>query len=380
MPLIAKVRGLSDHMWTFLLATFLLLGLSAGSANAVPRVLIKVGDTTAANAQLNTVISVFMQNFNPPGSDPGDTIAGYKIYLQLDNPDIMKFQGDSGTAIDTTYWDCTSFSGPNCIESTLTTPSGSWDFRHIDTNDILIGNYDTVGTLSAGWQYVTSRSLAGSGYDILLVGLADDPFVSGTHPGIAPQTSNTPLLKLLADIKNLPDSLTGDDRKVNIVIQTSFVSNFGLSKPNGSSVGISYQHYLDSNFYVCNQWAGSNCIGGWQQTSTPPFDSLAVIADSFPFIDTSIVLLDNGSVTVLPGPSYVCGDINNNATHTVNVLDLNYLVAYFFASGPPPPAPIQRANVNCSMVSGNPTINVLDLNYMVSYFFAGGPIPCAACQ
>ncbi len=64
---------------------------------------------------------------------------------------------------------------------------------------------------------------------------------------------------------------------------------------------------------------------------------------------------------------FICGDINNSGN--INVLDLNYLVAYFFTGGPPPPNP-QSADVN---QSGN--LNVLDLNYLVAFFFNGGPAP-----
>lgn len=63
------------------------------------------------------------------------------------------------------------------------------------------------------------------------------------------------------------------------------------------------------------------------------------------------------------------GDANGNGT--VNVLDLNFLVAYFFAGGPAPSC-MDEANVN-----GTGGLNVLDLNYLVAYFFAGGPPPTA---
>lgn len=376
MPFIAKVPGLFRRAPIVLILVFGLVALLPGRSDAVVRALIKVADTTAPDAQLNTIINVFMQNYFGPGT--GDTIAGFKIYLQLDNPDIMKFQGDSGIAVDTTYWKCNSYSGPTCVDSTLTIPSDDWDFFNVDTSNILIGNFQTAGTLISSWQYVTSRSLAGNGSDILLIGIADDPFVSGVPAPIYPQTSNTPLIKLLADVNHVPDSLTGDDRKTNIVIQTDFVNNFGLSKPNGKAIGIAYQQYVDSNYYVCNQWAGSVCVGGWTPTSTPPYDSIAVVPDSFPYVDLTQIVLDNGSVTVDPPPQYICGDANGNGV--INVVDLNYLVAYFFLGGAPPPDPIARANVNCS----EPTppglgVNVVDLNYLVAYFFLGGQAPCAAC-
>lgn len=371
MPFIAKVPELSRRIFIFLLALTAVVGVGTQTAHAIPQVLLKIGDTTATNGQLNSVVSVFIQN-------SVDTIAGFKIYLQLDNPDIMKFQGDSATVIDTTYWDCTATSGGHCIESTLTTPSGSWDFRHIDTSNVLIGNFDTTGTLVKGWQYITSRSLAGNGYDLLLVGLADDPFVAGTKPGIAPRGSAGLLLKLLADAKSICDTtITGDDRKTNIIIQTSFVGNFGLSKPNGTAIGISYQHYLDTNYYVCNQWAGSVCIGGWDRTSTPPYDSIEVHPDSLPYVDSSKVLIDNGSLTLLPGSCYKCGDINNDVQHKITITDLTYLVAYLFNGGPAIPPPTARANVNC--VGSGLGITITDLTYFVAFLFNGGPAPCANC-
>lgn len=63
------------------------------------------------------------------------------------------------------------------------------------------------------------------------------------------------------------------------------------------------------------------------------------------------------------------GDANNNGT--LNVLDLNYLIAYVFASGPAPVC-IDEANVN-----GISAINVLDINFMVAYIFNSGPTPPA---
>lgn len=64
------------------------------------------------------------------------------------------------------------------------------------------------------------------------------------------------------------------------------------------------------------------------------------------------------------------GDANNN--QSLNVLDLNFLVAYFFNGGPAPTCP-EEADTN-----GSNSINVLDLNFLVAYFFNSGPAP-AAC-
>lgn len=64
------------------------------------------------------------------------------------------------------------------------------------------------------------------------------------------------------------------------------------------------------------------------------------------------------------------GDANGNGV--INVVDLNFLVAFFFLGGAPSPCP-EETDAN-----GNGTINVVDLNYLVAYFFLGGspPAPC----
>lgn len=61
------------------------------------------------------------------------------------------------------------------------------------------------------------------------------------------------------------------------------------------------------------------------------------------------------------------GDANHNSA--LNVVDLNFLVAYFFLGGNPPDC-LEEADAN-----GDTSINVVDLNYLVSYFFLGGSSP-----
>lgn len=78
----------------------------------------------------------------------------------------------------------------------------------------------------------------------------------------------------------------------------------------------------------------------------------------------------SGQVEVADCCVGIRGDANGNGS--ISILDLNYLVAYFFSSGPVPPC-LEEADVN-----GNAALNVLDLNYMVAYMFSGGPAP-AAC-
>lgn len=61
------------------------------------------------------------------------------------------------------------------------------------------------------------------------------------------------------------------------------------------------------------------------------------------------------------------GDCNSSGT--LNVLDLNFLVAYLFSGGPAP-NPLALGDLNCS---GG--INVLDLNRFVAFIFGGASAP-----
>jgi hypothetical protein len=330
----------------------------------LPDIKVTVGDTTALPNETNTVISVYLNNYH-------DVVAGFNLWIQLDRPDLIKFQVDSAIAIDTTYWRCDTWNpDETCAESTLTIPIGDWDFMHINTNNILIGNHDTTGTLISGWESVDSRSLSGLGVDIAIAAFADmwggPPEVT---PGISPQQDGL-LVKILADVLDVPtDQL---ERTVNLMIQYEFIDYINFSRPDGSSIGVLYEPYIDTICWMCLQWAGEDCVK-YQKVSIIPeggCDSMLIRPDSTPYIDTTMVKLVDGSVTIL---QFVCGDINSDGGHLADISDLTFLVEYIFGGGPAPD-PLSVADVDC-----NGAVDISDLTYMVSYLFGGGPAPCAGC-
>lgn len=71
------------------------------------------------------------------------------------------------------------------------------------------------------------------------------------------------------------------------------------------------------------------------------------------------------------GSEFLCGDVN--ASGSMDIADVVYLVNYIFASGPAP-NPIESADVNCTG-----SVDISDVVYMVNYIFASGPAPCANC-
>ena len=326
-------------------------------ADAQPLLFVKVGDTTGASGETNSVISVFLDNFE-------DTVAGFNIWLKLGNPDIMSFQTEDSTVIDTIYWKCIAYDGPTCLEYIPTNPL-DYDSISIDTNDVQIGSWDTTGTLISGWASVDARSISGLGTDLNIYGIAysaANPDIPGISPG---NHGQIPLIKLLADINTIPD--TAQERDVAIFIEYNFIDHFSFSRPDGSLIGLAYDTILDTNFYLCTQWVGDECMN-WQKVSQPPADSMEEVEEYVPYVDTTRVFIDHGSLTVTGGT--FCGDMDGDGEGP-NVADIVYAVNYLFRGGPAPPY-FWAADVNCE----DPDINVADIVFMVDYLFRGGIAPC----
>ena len=365
---------------------------------AEPDIKIRVSDTTSLPGTPNTVISVFMDNNHY-------TIAGFNIWLQLDRPDILLFQTDIDSIIDTTrwkciqvgadpcgdsihvqgdtiWWRCDRYEGSVCMDST-NIPADSavgcsdcwgfeadWDFFYVDTIQQMIGNIDRTGTLTQNWEWVDARSKSGVGVDLNIAGIADlsgFPFT----PGIPPQQGGL-LVKLWADVLDVPDTIL--ERSVNIIIQKNFVRYLNFARPDGSSIGQEYIEVPDTNYWVCDLWAGQNCMS-WVRVTTPPADSTAYGVDTVARIDEDKIWLYDGSMEVLMPPEGYCGDVDGQNPPDPDIADLVYLVNYMFKAGPPPVA-MWTANVDCL---GGDDPDIADLVYLVNYMFKNGPPICPTC-
>lgn len=389
----------SPRSWRTTIAMVVAVAILATAATAAepwPSLVVQVGDTTAPVGATSTV-SVFLDNYS-------DTIAGFNLWLQLDRQDLMLYETNVDTVIDTLRFFCENWEADSCTDSLLVAGDtlffqcnewdagleycldstlipydsiiyagwdydffyeAQWDFAYIDTIEQLIGTFDTTGTLISGWEWVDARSLSSSGADLNVAGIADLPGGAIT-PGILPQQGGV-LVKLQSQVHDsIPDTLL--DRTVNVMIQSNFLGHFNFARPDGSSIGLEYVEIPDTNCYICTAWAGDICLN-WKRVSLPPpggCDSTHVGVDTLTRVDTSLVWLYDGSLTVL---GTVCGDVNGDGSETPDISDLVYLVSYMFAGGP---APVQMwtADVDCSG-SENPDIS--DLVYLVSYMFSGGP-------
>ncbi|MFQ5454543.1 MAG: hypothetical protein ACE5D6_10215 [Candidatus Zixiibacteriota bacterium] len=229
------------------IALIALLTMVPSSNAQIPDMVVKVGDTTAYPGTQNTVISVYLDNLV-------DTIAGFNLYLMLDRPDIMIFQLDTVTVYDTTFWHCDEWNGQTCLDSHVVFEDSS-DFFYINIYDDTITNFDTSGTLISDWEFVDARPISSAGININLTGLANLAGDTSTTAGIPAGQQGGVLIKVLADVYDLPDSMT--ERTVNILIQTDFKDHFGFSRPDGSSIPWIFEEVPDTSCFVCTQWFDS---------------------------------------------------------------------------------------------------------------------------
>ncbi|MEA3297052.1 MAG: dockerin type I repeat-containing protein [candidate division Zixibacteria bacterium] len=333
----------------WLVAVALLVLLSAGAVSAQEtELVVRVNDTTAYPGEQNAVISIYMSNYF-------DTVAAFNMWVMLDRPDIMVFQTEVDTLFVTTYWDCLEWDEMTCIDSIMVSSGGDWDFYYTDTMVALWGNLDTTGTLVSGWDYVIASSLGGMGYDLNIVAIANG---IGQPPNkyIPPQEDGL-LIKMLADVYNIPDTMT--DRTVNILIQTEMAEHFCFSNLVGQCIGgFDWDTLCDTTYWLCTQWAGDVCLN-WIQVSSPPYDSITVECDSVIVGPGEGVVTYNGSLTVRP--TALIGDVDCDGQ--INIADLVYLVCYMFQSGSPLEC---LENADCDE---NGDINIADVICFVQWMF-----------
>jgi hypothetical protein len=244
-----------------------LLIISMGYAQDSLELEIIVEDVTAFPGEQNVTVPIYMKNYT-------DTVIGFQVWLMFDRPDIAEFQMA----------------------------------------------FDSSGSLTSGWETVIVNSLGGFNHDILITATANDipPYTNG----IAPQHGELPLIKGIADVYDIPDTMTERTASIHVIVQPP------------------------DHFCFTNQ--DFNCIG--------------IIEGE---LDTTKVTVTGGSLTVLVP---ICGDIDGSDGNP-NVADLTYFVEYLFFEGPLPPV------MNMANVDGEGGINVADLTYLVEFLFFEGASP-----
>jgi hypothetical protein len=358
---VGMVFGLCTRRSLRVVVTLLsfVFALAIGSSvSALPDIIVTVGDTIGNPGQLNSAITVYLDNFK-------DTISAFELWLQLDRPDIMIFQTDTQRVIDTTYWKCDLGSYPDCSHEVATDSIHAQKIK-IDTVLAVMGNIDTANTLISGWDLVATRSMSGTKYDIKVTALADDLAKPGTKSGIKPQQGGV-LFRLRGDILSVSPDL--QDRTVKIRPNADVVQGFfNFSRPNGTAIGIVTVIGPDTNYYRCNAWVppgppiNYDCLQ-WVKVAGEPYDSVVIKLDTTGYLDTNKVKLFTGSLTALGG--WVCGNVDGDPAGGIDISDLSYLIGYMFLNGPAPVA-MQTGNCDCS---SDGIIDISDLSALIDYMF-----------
>ena len=319
----------------------------------------EVRDTVAFSGEANAVIAVYMQNY-------ADTVGGFQLWFILNRPDIMEFVRDSTLMVDTTYWECLEWDGPVCIDSNDVTNQvilygHEYDWLTADSMYIMEGAFDTTGTLISGWDAVVARSLGMGGIDMKVTAIVND-IMPPYNEGILPQNGSIPLIKLLANIYDLPDTL--QDRTVDIIIQSDNLSQFSISDMQGYSIGIVTDTVISERCFTCGPGIDPPCESMYEvPCSSPEVDSTWCCDTSLvPRLDTDYLCIGNGSLTALR--PFICGDVDGNGV--VNILDITRLVAFLYKEGAGPEDP-RAADVNSSC-----TTNILDITALVSFLYKQG--------
>jgi hypothetical protein len=397
-----------------LLGLLLVLFISGQSQAQIPELHVFVGDTTGPSCLQNSVITVYMDNWE-------DTVSAFEMWLMLDNADIMEFQAGPIQKIDTTYWICTDGTYPECNDSvsghpdttywkcvdydTSVTPHEcidsirvmgdedpdmihppEWDWLVVDTTYPVIGTVDTAGTLIAGWEQVVTRSFTTDAIDMKITARANASFIDGVNtPGVPAGQQGGVLFRLLGDIKCIDDTVTA--RCVRIKSLSSPADNFVFSRPDGTQMGLAYEHFLDTNMFWCETWDPidpDSCLK-WKKVSHPPFDSMYVVPDSTAFIDTlrfdtlgsliGSVWIEHGSLCVDVPPDAVCGNCNNSEDDKVTLSDITTLIDHVYISKNPLQVEC-TGNTNCSV---DLKITLSDITTLIDHVYISKNELCDCC-
>lgn len=254
-------------------------------------------------------VEVFMNNYT-------DTVAGFKVWFQVDKPNMASFQID----------------------------------------------VDTVGTLISGWDVVDAYSESSQKTDLVYLAIAEyaPPY---NKRGIPPQAGGLPLLRLRMSVEGNPDPYA---EPVVAVMITPFSDLFEFVDPVAGDIGRSYQEVIDTSYYQCLAWVPPDqevCMS-WAKVPSPPYDSMGIDTVNVFMIDYDKVALHAGSMAIVPG---VCGDIDGSFDREVDISDVQRLVDHLFLSLDELPSPMM-GNADGST---NFVIDISDLQVLISHLFIG---------
>ncbi len=305
-------QGSFSRLWLGLPAVFVLVCLPAlwGASTEVPELVMTVPDTTVPRGQTGALLNIYISNYF-------DTVAGFQFVLVSEHPDLVWFNFD---------------------------------------ND----GFDTSGTLTSGFEYAQAIDRAGDQSEVWFRCLANLPFDTVHNWGFSPQQGGV-AVKIPINTAAVTDSVL-----TSLLTVTTPVD---FSNPWGYSIGVVTETLYDTSFFLCNLWEADSCTE-WIEVDpdTSEYDSLYVDITPYGYLDTTRVIINDGSITV-QGSGLTC---DYDGDGTITVADLMALVGCLFGTPSPPP---EFCEIGRCDADDSGSIDVGDLTYLVAYLFQGGPPP-----
>ncbi|MBD3402911.1 hypothetical protein GF420_08440 [candidate division GN15 bacterium] len=295
------------------LALFALSLCSPSAFAQQPEAIITIADTTVYAGGRDNYLDIRISNF-------ADSIAGVRVWIRSERPDLVRFD----------------FSGQA---------------------------FERSGTLLENWEYVEAIDTLQNGVTWMLVAVADFYPDGQRTPGFAPQSGGTLIRVPLVTPPN-PDTTDA------LVSQITHEQVVELSTPRGLLVGVVTDTIIDTLFWRCTEWDLDSCLT-WEEVDTTisPYDTMVVDTSLDGYIDSTVVVGTNGSVTLIP--TRLC-DINLDAGRDLS--DVICLVNYLFFA--------QNHAGDCLYTgycdaTGDGETDLADLIMLVNHLFLGGEFPDA---
>ena len=220
------------------------------------------------------------------------------------------------------------------------------------------GGFDTIGTLTGGFEYVAVSNPAGDGSSVWFRCIADLFYIPGHVDGFLPQQGGV-AVKIPFIITHVPDTSLSLSSLISIETPTDF------SDPFGYSIGVETDTLYDTIFLVCESYVGNECTNWEEVTDTlSGYDMIVYDTTPYGYMDTNQVKLYDGSITL----KLINCDINISGE--LEITDLLCFVDYVFGEIDPLECPFLRCDAN-----GNGQVDISDLLYLIDYVFGDGPPP-----
>ena len=213
-------------------------------------------------------------------------------------------------------------------------------------------------------------------YDVKIIAQANANWGDGINtPGIPAGQVGGVLFRMLTDIEDIDDTVT--ERSVNLNTLSNPADNFVFTRADGTVIGVTYHHFLDSIFYRCDSWDNDvtppECYS-WTRVSMPPWDSVAVFPDSQAYIDTTTqVELIHGKMTVLI--CGICGNTSGDIGELIDLADITQLISSVYMAGPEADPPC-LGNINCDIQG---LIDLADITRLIDNVYVSKIPLCTNC-